>query len=282
MTLTAPAKINLVLEVLGKREDGYHEIRSVMQTISLCDTLDFTLHREIVMECNEPSLHTADNLVMRAAEMLRAKAGYREGARIALTKRIPLSSGLGGGSSDAAATLIALNRLWRLGLSADELATMAAELGSDIPFFIYGGLALVKGRGEKVIPLPAPSPMWYVLLFPALPPLPSKTRQLYGELTSSCFSNAEHTGKLMEHWSTCGRINTVHMYNIFDFVAAGAYPGLEDYIEQMKQSGAERVHLAGSGPTLVTPVPGCDDAKAFEKTLAARGITACAVHTLGG
>ena len=281
LTVSAPAKINLVLEILGKRQDGYHEIRSIMHTIDLCDTLTFILHHEITMECNEPSLYTSDNLVLRAARLLREKAGYKDGVLITLTKCIPLSSGLGGGSSDAAATLLALNTLWRLELTTGELATIAAELGSDVPYFIYKGLALIKGRGETVIPLPAPSPMWFTLVFPALEPIPSKTKHLYSRVTPEFFSKtAKNTEKLMEHWSTSGQIDTRYMYNVFDAIARDAFPGIGDNMDQMLQCGAQQVHLAGSGPTLVAPARNLEHAMEMERNLAARSVTARAVSTL--
>lgn len=282
LTVTAPAKINLVLEVLGERDDGYHEIRSVMQTVDLYDTLSFALHTEITMECNEPSLYTSENLVLKAAALLRERAGYRDGVRITLSKGIPISAGLGGGSSDAASTLLALNTVWKLGLTINELAGIAADLGSDVPFFIYKGLALIKGKGEIVVPLPAPYQMWFILLFPPLPLIPSKTRQLYNALTPAHFSSGENTGKLMEHWSTCGQIDTIHMYNVFDLVATSAFPGIEDYMEHLLQSGANRVHLAGSGPTLIAPAASREHAFEMESNLTAKGIIARAVPTLAG
>src|SRR4030042_3173845 len=128
----APAKINLVLEVLGKRADGYHEIRSLVQTINLCDVLSFELAGKTSFECTEPSLQTSDNLVVQADELLRKISGYRKGEKIKLEKRIPWGAGLGGGSSDAAATLSALNRLWRLKLTILDLIEPAASLGADV------------------------------------------------------------------------------------------------------------------------------------------------------
>jgi len=150
LTCVAPAKINLVLEVLAKRDDGYHEIRSLVQTISLCDVLSFELADKTSFECTEPSLQTSDNLVVQAAELVRKIGGYNKGAKIKLEKRIPRDAGLGGGSSDAATTLSALNGLWQLKLTTSDLVELAARLGSDVPFFIYGGTASMEGRGEKV------------------------------------------------------------------------------------------------------------------------------------
>src|SRR4030042_493313 len=149
----APAKINLVLEVLGKRDDGYHEIRSLVQTIGLCDVISFELADVISLECSEPTLQTSDNLVIQAAELLRKVSGCQTGVKIKLEKRIPWGAGLGGGSSDAASTLLALKKLWKLELDTSDLIELAARLGSDVALFIHGGAALTEGRGEKVTPL---------------------------------------------------------------------------------------------------------------------------------
>ena len=149
VTVEAPAKVNLTLEVLGKRHDGYHDIASVMQTISLFDTLTFTPADNVKVSSNVSVLNNKDNLVYRAAVLLKDEIGVSEGADIRLDKGIPLDAGLGGGSSDAAAALLGLDRLWGLGLLKTQLKDLAARLGSDVPFFLRGGSALVEGRGER-------------------------------------------------------------------------------------------------------------------------------------
>ena len=201
LTSLAPAKINLVLEVLGKRDDGYHEIRSLVQTISLYDTLSFELAEGISLECAETSLQTSDNLVVQAAELLSGVSGCGKGVRIELEKKIPWGVGLGGGSSDAAATLLALNELWALELRTPALVEIAARLGSDIPFLIHKGTALVEGRGEKVTPLSASAPSWFVLLLPPLLKMPHKTLQLYSRLSAQHFTKGQYIGKALETWS---------------------------------------------------------------------------------
>ena len=168
LTLEAPAKINLTLEVTGRREDGYHDIASIMQTVDLTDELTFDEAEELTLECDAPELQTEDNLVLRAARLLRQHAGVDRGARIGLRKRIPHPAGLGGGSSDAATALTGLCRLWGLDMTARDLTPLAASLGSDIPFFLHGGTALVSGRGEKVRPLPAAELGWIIILAPDL------------------------------------------------------------------------------------------------------------------
>jgi 4-diphosphocytidyl-2-C-methyl-D-erythritol kinase len=157
LTVTAPAKVNLHLEVLGLRSDGFHELAMVMQSIDLADCLQFTntADAQITLRCDDPSLSTgADNLVLKAAELLRARSGFNElGVSMHLEKRIPIGAGLAGGSSDGAAALVGLNTLWGLGYTAEALESMAAELGSDMPFCVAGGTQLCFGRGELLEPM---------------------------------------------------------------------------------------------------------------------------------
>lgn len=167
--LSAPAKVNLTFEALGRRADGYHEVRTVLHAVSLADEVAFALADELRLVVEPPiaeppgdgALSSAasaptgdDNLVLRAARLLRREAGVTAGAAIRLRKRIPVAAGLGGGSSDAAATLRGLRRLWGLDLDADALRELAAQLGSDVPFFVTGGAAFAEGRGERLTPLP--------------------------------------------------------------------------------------------------------------------------------
>tara|TARA_B100000459_G_C8569113_1_gene197720 strand:- start:31 stop:960 length:930 start_codon:yes stop_codon:yes gene_type:complete len=158
ITVTAPAKVNLHLEVLGMRPDGFHELAMVMQSIELVDRLHFTntADAQLTLECDVPSLSIAgDNLVLMAAELLRRRSGFSElGASIQLEKNIPIGAGLAGGSSNGAAALVGLNALWGLGHSSAELEQMAAELGSDMPFCVAGGSQFCFGRGERLEPLP--------------------------------------------------------------------------------------------------------------------------------
>jgi 4-diphosphocytidyl-2-C-methyl-D-erythritol kinase len=184
LQIRAPAKVNLFLEVLGKRPDGYHEIATLMIAVSLFDTLRFAPDPggNVVLRCNQPSLSTGpDNLICCAAQLLHERTGCTQGATIFLEKRIPLAAGLAGGSSDAAATLTGLNRLWRLGLASHELAALGAELGSDIPFFFALPAAWCMGRGEKVAPVRLKGPLWFVL---ACLPVGLSTADVYGGVTA--------------------------------------------------------------------------------------------------
>lgn len=165
----APAKVNLFLEVLGRRPDGYHEIETVMVAISLFDTLTFRDEPsgELRLRCSDPALPVgADNLVIKAADRLREATGCRRGAAIDLTKAIPAQAGLAGGSSDAAATLAALDRLWDLRMTPERLDALAAEVGSDVPFFHHTPAAVCRGRGERVEPVSLNASYHLVLVLP--------------------------------------------------------------------------------------------------------------------
>jgi 4-diphosphocytidyl-2-C-methyl-D-erythritol kinase len=248
--LNAPAKVNLVLEVLGRRGDGYHDIRSIMQTLSLSDTLGFQHARELKLKCSERELQSPDNLVLRAARELIKATGYGRGAEISLEKHIPWAAGLGGGSSDAAAALIGLNRLWGVKLTSSQLLNVAAGIGSDVPFFIRGGACLVEGGGEKITSLPDIDKAWFVLLKPDLRVETGKTGRLYGLLQASHFTTGAHTQKARNFMEKIGHIRTGLLFNVFDSVARQAFPGLEDFWKLMLNSGADKVHLAGSGPAI--------------------------------
>ena len=168
--VSAPAKVNLFLEVLGKRPDGYHVVCTLVLAVELFDDLEFapTDVGEVTLTCDVPELSTGpDNLVRKAADLLKRETGCQHGASIRLVKRIPWAAGLGGGSSDAAATLVGLNALWELGLTAADLSRLAATLGSDVPFFLNGSAALCTGRGEIVTPVPVGRAFDLVFVKPA-------------------------------------------------------------------------------------------------------------------
>jgi 4-diphosphocytidyl-2-C-methyl-D-erythritol kinase len=250
LTVYAPAKVNLVLEVLGKDND-YHRISSIVQSIDLCDILNFQPDEEIYLECAEPSLEH-DNLVTRAAGLLKESTKCSLGARVELRKHIPWGVGLGGGSSDAAATLLALNEFWRLRLSLSELVRLGSKLGSDVPFFVHKGTALIEGKGEKVTPLPSLSAAWFVLLVPPLPKIPSKTRQMYNNLHASCYTEGQFVEKALSSLRQGKAIDPDVMFNVFEKVAFDFFAGLDKYRKTLEEAGAPGVYLAGSGPCLFT------------------------------
>ena len=168
MEVEAHAKLNLTFEVLGKRADGYHEVKTVMQTVGLSDRLTFEPWPTLQVDCDSPELSGEVNLVWRAARALAHSKGIQPRARIRIQKRIPVAMGLGGGSSDAAAALRALDRLWETDATDTELAELAAGIGSDVPFFLTGGTALAEGRGEVILPMPSLPRFNLTLVFPDL------------------------------------------------------------------------------------------------------------------
>ena len=250
LTVYAPAKINLVLEVLGKHND-YHRISSIVQSIDLCDVLNFQLDEEICFECDVPSLKR-DNMVTQAATLLKECTKCSLGARIELRKHIPWGVGLGGGSSDAAAALLALNELWGLELPLSELVRLASKLGSDVPFFIHKGTALVEGKGGKVTPLPSLPATCFVLLVPPVPKIPGKTKQMYNNLRVADFTGGQFVQQALSSLRQEKAIDRSLIFNVFEGIAFNFFPGLDKYRKTLEEAGAPGVYLAGSGPCLFT------------------------------
>lgn len=275
----APAKINLTLEILGKRDDGYHNLASVMQTIDICDVLNFWENDWIHVapdynglpkfDCflNTNKNYVFDNLVFRAAELLKQETSYSGGAVIQLKKAIPSAAGLGGGSSDAAATLKGLNRLWGLGLKNEQLAEIGAKLGSDVPFFIYGGTCLVEGRGEKVRPISPLSNKWIVLLIPPIT-ISQKTATLYSYVSSRNYSSGSNSYSFVNVLDgDFDRIVSL-LCNVFEELYPLLFDGFGRYIEDFHSANASAVHLAGSGPALYHIAKREEDARNVADNLA--------------
>jgi 4-diphosphocytidyl-2-C-methyl-D-erythritol kinase len=274
----AHAKINLGLDILWKRPDGYHEIRTIYQSLALCDHLDvFPARTGIAFTCSDPGLAGGDNLVVRAAEALAASFGCKKGARLELHKRIPQKAGLGGGSADAAVALLALARLWRLPCEPADLFPIARSLGSDVPFFLVGGTALGVGRGEEVYPLPDAPPMHVVLVQAGQKPSTAEAyRALAGKLTGGEWPHRIFPivqgvlkGKLSEH----------HLFNRFEEVAEQT-----DEVSAVRQAllsaGAARVLLAGSGSAWAGIFPDRTQAQQAHRRMAHRGISGIVTSTL--
>ena len=282
LTLLAPAKINLTLEVLAKRPDGFHEIRSVLQTINLGDSLHFQLSQDIEFRCDKPDWVPAESLVSKATGLLREATGCSKGAVIEVSKCIPLLSGLGGDSSDAAAVLRGLNKLWGLGLSLPELVELASQLGSDVAFFVYGGTALAEGRGEVVTPLPSLPHMWVILVMPPVPRLPGKTKQLYNSLNTSHYTQGQVTRRLVEELKAGREFNPSLLFNTFENVAFTRLSELDVSREHIIKIGATDVHLAGSGPALFTLVKDKTQAEDLYLHLQQQGLESYLAETLAG
>ena len=169
-TWSAPAKLNLMLHVVGRRADGYHELQTVFQLIDLCDRLEITVRDDgVISRPSGPAgVAEAEDLAVRAARALQAATGTRLGAEISIRKRIPLGGGLGGGSSDAATTLLALNQMWRTALGSAEIAAIGAKLGADVPVFLAGRAAWAEGIGDKLTPVSLGGESWYLVIFPGI------------------------------------------------------------------------------------------------------------------
>ncbi|MEE8353831.1 MAG: 4-(cytidine 5'-diphospho)-2-C-methyl-D-erythritol kinase [Dehalococcoidales bacterium] len=277
LTATAPAKLNLTLEVLGRRDDGYHEIRSVVQAIDLGDRLTFEATGATEVSCTMPGWNAEESLVMRAVDVVSEATGSDRGVTIEIEKRIPLMSGLGGDSSDAAAVLLALDRLWQLGLSPEKLHELAARLGSDVPFFLGGGTALMAGRGERLTPLPSPAATWAVVVVPPVPRGPGKTAHAYGRLEASDFTGGEQTERLAATLRSGGSLAGEPLFNAFERSAFAEVNRLVECRDAMlAASGTEgsAVHLAGSGPGLFAVVADRPAAEALCSDLKRRGLRA--------
>lgn len=272
--MDAPAKINLTLEVLGKRNDGYHDLLSAIQTVNLFDTLTLAPAEGIELTCNIPALASADNLVVRAAILFKAATGYRGGAAIHLHKRIPTAAGLGGGSSDAAATLKGLAQLWDFtDFPYDGLVEICTQLGMDVPFFLRGGTSMVEARGDIVIPLPPLRPTHFVLVHPAID-IANKTAKMYGSLSPENYTTGEVTERLIGLLRESGRLCNSLLFNVFDTVAASVLPGIEDEIERFAWIAGRPVVLSGAGPTLYCLASDRDDSERLRSNLASSGFEA--------
>ena len=278
-TIEAPAKINLTLEVLGKRPDGYHEIRSVIQTLAFGDTLQISPAKEISFKSNLSGWSPEQSLVVKAVKLLKEATGCTKGVKIEITKRIPLMSGLGGDSSDAAAILRGLNQLWKLRLTPLKLQDMAQDLGSDVSFFLSGGTALMAGRGEKITPLTPMPHRWAILILPKVPALPGKTKRLYNMLQPSYYTDGKITEKLVLTLKSGQGFTSSLLFNTFENVvfAHGEEPA--NYRDHILKIGAPDILLAGSGPTLFTLLE--DKARAEDLTtrLMNQGIAAVLTET---
>jgi 4-diphosphocytidyl-2-C-methyl-D-erythritol kinase len=247
----APAKINLTLDALYKRPDGYHELEMVMTTVDLADRIDLMEKPEDTISLESSSgLVPQDerNLAFRAAALLREKTGIRRGVHIRIHKRIPVAAGLAGGSSDAAATLRGLNRLWKLGLSDEELAEIGAEIGSDVPFCVYSGTAVAKGRGEKLTPLPPPPSCWVVL---AKPSHGVSTADVFGRLKVEEISEHPDTGRMAEAIRAGDYGAMIRLLgNVLEPVTMEMHPSVRKIKQKMLEFGADGALMSGSGPTV--------------------------------
>ncbi len=248
--LPAYAKLNLGLRILGKREDGYHELRTIFQQIDLHDTLRINLRRdERIGFISDSSTVPADdsNLVVRAAKLFLDSTGIAQGADITLEKRIPVGAGLGGGSSDAAAVLMGLNALHGFPLERRELLQLAQQLGADVPFFIYGGLAGAEGIGEILQPLTMQLPVYFVVVSP---PVFVSTAEAFAGLKISLTNSAGNINLTQFIESLDFRVWREHLVNDFETLIFSRFPDLGKIKEKLYETGADYAGLSGSGCSL--------------------------------
>lgn len=250
MEVDAHAKLNLTFEVLGKRSDGYHEVKTLMQTVGLADRLTLEHWPTLRVDCDSRELSGEANLVWKAAQALARTRGMLPRARIRIQKRIPVAMGLGGGSSDAAAALRSLNELWGIGATDEEFAEVAAGIGSDVSFFLTGGTALAEGRGEIVSPLPALPPFNLTLVFPDLA-LNDKTRRMYSRITPAHYSDGGITRRLVLLLAGGGfMVQSIRdcMFNVFQDIAEWEFPVLAEMRRTVREHGGPDLYLCGAGP----------------------------------
>ncbi|MBI4305991.1 MAG: 4-(cytidine 5'-diphospho)-2-C-methyl-D-erythritol kinase [Chloroflexi bacterium] len=270
MEVSAHAKVNLTLEVLGKRSDGFHNLASVMQTLELHDSIRLEAAADVSLSCDVARLSGEDNLALRAARALKEAGAVNAGARILLTKRIPIAGGLGGGSSDAAAVLIGLNRLWRLEWPVTRLSELANRLGSDVPFFLYGGTAIVQGRGDEVVQIPPAKVGWFVILAPDIE-LTSKTGKMFSLITPDQYTRGVLSHKLAGRIRGGGDAPSQFFFNAFDAVADRAMPELRTYRDGFRSVGAREVTLCGAGPGMFALAPSREIGLAWQLLLQRKG-----------
>jgi len=263
IAVQSPAKVNLVLKVLRRREDGYHDIASLMQKVSLADEMKFAPRKEgIALACPGSDLPTGDdNLVVRAARALFSEAGFSGGADITLRKRIPTAAGLGGGSSNAATTLMVLNDLFRFGFDRDRLIRIGARIGADVPFFIYGNSAWAFGIGEVLEPAATPPGMWLLLVNPGFE---VPTKWVYQSL------NLPLTKTLIQYsiptFSGVRELAAV-LSNDLEAVTIERHPLLEELKGFLLRQGALGSLMSGSGPTVFGLFESEPDAVRAERAL---------------
>ena len=270
LRIKAPAKLNMRLKVTGRRRDGYHELVSIMIPIDLFDHLELqdTRERGITLVCEGMPVPTdVNNLVHKAARGFFSLTGFREGIAIKLSKKIPVAAGMGGGSSDAAATLLALNEMWSRPLSINELCKIAVELGADVPFFLMGKPCLARGIGEILEPLTAWPKCWYLIV---RPPVAVSTAWVYGNLKLLLTTGEYDYIKQILNDAPVSVSQILE--NDLEEVTSAAFPIVETIKKRLIQAGAQRALMTGSGPSVFGVFPTKDQALAGKRQLVSQNL----------
>jgi 4-diphosphocytidyl-2-C-methyl-D-erythritol kinase len=281
LVLRTSAKVNLALEVLGKRGDGYHEIATVLQAVDLFDRLTVDPDETLSLNTDDPELPTDDgNLVMRAARLLQKAAGVDRGARLRLYKRIPVAAGLGGGSSDAAAALTGLNRLWGLRWPRPRLQELAVELGMDVPFFLGTGRAVARGRGEQLATLPGGGGYALVLVNPRAP---LSTKEVYGRVPVGWHAEPTGTERVIEALRRRNvGVLAAALTNNLERVVEPVLPVIGRMKAALLAAGALGAIMSGSGPTVFGLARSLDHARQIRSRISRAGWACWAVRTNSG
>ena len=254
LVLPAPAKLNLFLHIIGRREDGYHQLQTLFQFVDFGDELTFEMSDTLNLSCNNPDLATDDNLIVKAARLLQTTAGVEAGASIHLQKRLPMGGGVGGGSSDAATTLLGLNALWQLNLSMDELADIGLQLGADVPVFVRGFAAFGEGVGEILTPVNPPED-WYLVLVP----------EVHVE-TIRMFKHKDLT-RDTPAIKVCAALEQSGQ-NDFESLVRQLYPEVDQCLALLdKFNGSGPARMSGSGACVYVPFTRCQQAEAAQHEL---------------
>lgn len=266
--IAAPAKLNLGLEIVGKRADGYHDLVTILQTIAPPDDdLELAAATDVRLRIDDPELGGPDNLALQALHRLRTDARITTGAALRLTKRIPIAAGLGGASSDAASALLAARALWNLDTPDARLAAIAGRLGSDVPFFLIGGAALAEGRGTELTPLPSP-PVVFVVVAPHAT-IPRKTPTLYAALDSADYSSGAAVREQAARLCAGNSLDPTLLVNAFARPLYALRPDLAEIPAIMRRAGAMHPAISGAGPAHVAPFIDPERAKWVATTLRA-------------
>ncbi|WP_455619860.1 4-(cytidine 5'-diphospho)-2-C-methyl-D-erythritol kinase [Eisenbergiella sp.] len=273
ITLKAMAKINLGLDVIRRREDGYHEVRMIMQTVGLYDELSFRRQKEpsVLLTTNMRALPTdGHNLVVKTAELIRKEYGIREGLNVHLKKKIPVAAGMAGGSTDAAAVFVGMNELFGLGMSLEKMQSLAVQIGADVPYCIQGGTALSEGIGELLTALP-PAPDCFCII--AKPPIYVSTKFVYEHLQAD---------KLEKHPDIDGIIDSIRagsirgvaerLENVLETVTEKEYPVIAQIKQFLRDRGALGALMSGSGPTVFALYDRKEEASAAYEALKRSGL----------
>ena len=254
VTIRTPAKLNLGLEVVGIRPDGYHDVVTILQAVSISDDLTLMSGGELRVSISEPALAIEDNLALTGLQRLRERIGVEAGAAVEIDKGIPVAAGLGGASSDAAAALLAARRLWNASVPDETLAELAGGLGSDVPFFLSGGTVLATGRGERLEALPSPARAWFVVVSPRVA-IPRKTATLYAALRREDFSGGDRVRAQAERLRAGEPLDPSLFANAFVRPLYALKPELSRVADAMRRAGAPVVALSGAGPSHYAVVP---------------------------